>query len=61
MQKKIIALAIAAAFAAPAVALADVTMYGSMDGGFRHQTNDAASAGTTDSMQMASTTQRVLV
>jgi len=52
MQKKIIALAIAAAFAAPAVALADVTMYGSMDGGFRHQTNDAASAGTTDSMQM---------
>ena len=52
MQKKIIALAITAAFAAPAVALADVSMYGSLDGGFRHQTNDAASAGTTDTMQM---------
>ncbi len=52
MQKKIIALAIAAAFAAPAVAMADVTMYGSMDGGLRHQTNDAATAGTTDTMQM---------
>ena len=52
MQKKIIALAIAAAFATPVVAMADVTMYGSMDGGFRHQTNDAAATGTTDSMQM---------
>lgn len=51
MQKKMIALAIAAAFAAP-VAMADVTMYGTMDGGLRHQTNDAASAGTTDTMQM---------
>lgn len=50
MQKKIIALAIASAFAAP-VAMADVTMYGSMDGGFRHQTNEGA-GGTTDSMQM---------
>jgi len=55
MQKKIIALAIAAAFAAPAVAMADVTMYGSMDGGLRHQINatDAAhGGGTTDTMQM---------
>lgn len=51
MQKKMIALAIAAAFAAP-VAMAEVTMYGSMDGGLRHQTNDAATAGTTDTMQM---------
>jgi predicted porin len=52
MQKKIIALAIAAAFAAPVAAQAEVTMYGSMDGGVRHQTNDAASQGTTDTMQM---------
>ena len=52
MQKKIIALAIAAAFAAPAVAMADVTMYGALDGGVRHQTNDKATAGTTDTMQM---------
>ena len=52
MQKNIIALAIAAACAAPVAALADVTIYGSMDGGLRHQTNDAAAAGTTDSMQM---------
>ncbi len=51
MQKKIIALAIASAFAAP-VAMADVTMYGTMDGGFRHQTNDDPAKGTTDSMQM---------
>lgn len=51
MQKKMIALAIAAAFAAP-VAMAGVDMYGSMDGGLRHQTNDAATAGTTDTMQM---------
>ncbi|HUX89074.1 MAG TPA: porin [Gallionellaceae bacterium] len=52
MQKNIIALAIAAACAAPVAAMADVSMYGSMDGGVRHQTNDAASAGTTDTMQM---------
>jgi predicted porin len=52
MQKKIIALAIAAAFSAPVVAMADVSMYGSLDGGLRHQTNDKATAGTTDTMQM---------
>lgn len=52
MQKNIIALAIAAAFAAPAAALAEATFYGSMDGGIRHQTNDAAAQGTTDTMQM---------
>jgi predicted porin len=51
MQKKIIALAIAAAFASP-VAMADVTVYGSLDGGFRHQTNDSPAQGTTDSMQL---------
>jgi len=52
MQKNIIALAIAAAFAAPVAAMAEVTTYGSMDGGLRHQTNDAAAQGTTDSMKM---------
>jgi len=52
MQKKIIALAIAAAFAAPVAAMAEVSMYGSLDGGVRHQTNDAATNGTTDTMQM---------
>ena len=43
MQKKIIALAIAAAFAAPVAAMADVTVYGVVDGGVRSST----SAGTT--------------
>ena len=53
MQKKIIALAIAAAFAAPVAAMADSSFYGSMDGGLRHQTNDTiAAGGTTDSMKM---------
>jgi len=58
MQKNIIALAIAAAFAAPVAALAESSFYGSMDGGIRHQTNNYASAGaglaggTTDTMQM---------
>jgi predicted porin len=53
MQKKIIALAIAAAFAAPVAAQADSSFYGSMDGGLRHQNNDSSTgAGTTDSMKM---------
>jgi predicted porin len=53
MQKKIIALAIAAACAAPVAAMADSSFYGSMDGGLRHQTNDTiAAGGTTDSMKM---------
>lgn len=61
MQKKIIALAIAAVFAAPATVLAaahgagGVTVYGSFDGGIRHQTNNTATTtagGTTDSMTM---------
>ena len=53
MQKKIIALAIAAACAAPVAAMADSSFYGSMDGGLRHQTNDTiATGGTTDSMKM---------
>jgi len=44
MQKNIIALAIAAAFAAPAAAMADAVFYGSMDGGMRHQTNSNTGA-----------------
>lgn len=56
MQKKIIALAIAAAFAAPvsAMAAADgTTFFGSMDGGLRHQINNSTAAGgTTDSLAM---------
>jgi predicted porin len=51
MQKNIIALAIVAAFAAPVSAMAAVTVYGTMDGGLRHQTNEGA-AGTTDSLAM---------
>ena len=54
MQKKIIALAIAAAFAAP-VAMADtanMSFFGTLDGGIRHQTNDAPANGTTDSMAL---------
>lgn len=38
MQKKIIALAIAAAFAAPVAAMAEVTVYGSVDAGVRTET-----------------------
>ena len=48
MQKKIIALAIAAAFAAP-VAMADtanVNVYGSIDGGMRSDTGNGATANT---------------
>ena len=50
MQKKIIALAIAAALAAP-VAMAQVVVYGSIDAGLRKQTNDAAATGTTTATQ----------
>ena len=46
MQKKIIALAIAAAFAAPVTAMADVAVYGTIDGGLRHQTQEYANAPT---------------
>jgi predicted porin len=46
MQKKIIALAIAAAFAAPAAAMADATVYGVLDGGFRSVTTNGSTANT---------------
>ena len=44
MQKKLIALAIAAAFSAPA--FADVTMYGTVDAAVAHASNDGQKSGT---------------
>ncbi|OIR18095.1 outer membrane porin protein 32 precursor [mine drainage metagenome] len=44
MQKKLIALAIAAAFSAPA--FADVTMYGVVDAAVAHASNDGQKSGT---------------
>src|SRR5512143_3898327 len=44
MQKKIIALAIAAAFSAPA--FADVNMYGSVDAGIAHASADGQKSDT---------------
>jgi len=46
MQKKIIALAIAAAFAAPVAAMADATVYGVVDGGFRSVTTNGNTLNT---------------
>ena len=44
MQKKIIALAIAAAFAAPVAAMADATVYGVVDGGLRSITTNGTTS-----------------
>jgi predicted porin len=50
MQKKIIALAIAAAFAAPVAMAADgVTVYGALDGGFRSVTSNGVTSNTYNS------------
>ena len=49
MQKKIIALAIAAAFAAPVAAMADVTVYGVVDGNFRSSTTGGVTSNTMNS------------
>ncbi len=49
MQKKIIALAIAAAFAAPVAAMAEVTVYGVVDGGFRSATAASQTSNTMSS------------
>jgi len=49
MQKKIIALAIAAAFAAPVAAMADVTVYGVVDGNFRSATSAGSTSNTMNS------------
>jgi predicted porin len=49
MQKKIIALAIAAAFAAPVVAMADVTVYGVVDGNFRSSTTAGVTSNSMNS------------
>ena len=50
MQKKIIALAIAAAFSAPVVAMADATIYGSVEAGYGSQTFDSGTAKTETGM-----------
>ena len=55
MQKKIIALAIAAAFAAPVTAMADAALYGTFDAGYRfkHALGANGTAGTnTNGMDM---------
>ena len=55
MQKKIIALAIAAAFAAPVTAMADAALYGTFDVGYRMKSAQGAngtSGTSTNSMDM---------
>lgn len=51
MQKKLLTLAVAGALAVPAIALADVTVYGTIDTGLRQQGKISTAAGgaTTDS------------
>lgn len=53
MQKKIIALAIAAVFAAPAAAMAEATLYGSFDAGYGSNT-DASGAKEVSTVGMVS-------
>lgn len=45
MQKKLLTVAVASALAMPAVALAQVTVFGTMDGGLRNQTKAIVGAG----------------
>lgn len=45
MQKKLLTVAVASALAMPAVALAQVTVYGTMDGGLRNQTKAVTAGG----------------
>lgn len=45
MQKKLLTMAVAGALALPAVALAQVTVYGTMDGGLRNQTKALTAGG----------------
>jgi predicted porin len=49
MHKKLLTLAVAGALAVPAVALAQVTVYGTIDGGLRSQSKADNGAGGTDS------------
>ena len=49
MQKKLLTMAVAGALAAPVAALADVTVYGSIDTGLRQQSKLLNAAGGTDS------------
>jgi predicted porin len=52
MQKKLLTMAVAGALAMPAVALAQVTVFGTIDGGIRNQSKAflAGTAGATDSV-----------
>jgi len=45
MQKKLLTVAVASALAMPAVALAQVTVFGTMDGGLRNQTKALTATG----------------
>src|SRR5688572_13968738 len=45
MQKKLLTMAVASALAMPAVALAQVTVFGTMDGGLRQQTKALTATG----------------
>jgi predicted porin len=45
MQKKLLTMAVASALAMPAVALAQVTVFGTMDGGLRNQTKALTATG----------------
>ena len=45
MQKKLLTMAVAGALALPAVALAQVTVFGTMDGGLRNQTKALTAGG----------------
>jgi predicted porin len=52
MQKKLLTVAVAGALAMPAVALAQVTVFGTMDGGLRNQTKALTATGD-DSLMTA--------
>lgn len=49
MQKKLLTMAVASALAVPVVALADVTVYGTIDGGIRNTSKLDDGTGATDS------------
>jgi len=52
MQKKLLTLAVAGALAAPAVAFAQVTVYGTIDGGLRNQSKVIVGAGEESVLDM---------
>jgi len=55
MQKKLLTMAVASALAMPAVALAQVTVFGTMDGGLRNQTKALIGAGPATGSVMTAT------